>query len=399
MELSPFVSWLVLHFYYAYLCSYFVKIMVIEVFEKEIRDINDTPIVQQTAFWSEVKSHQGLGTKAFDFKVKNRDIYTNVGGHSYTNADVLVLQKPLNSEYSMAYVPYGPEIEPSEEFQGRFLEELSEIIRSHLPKTCIAIRYDLNWQSHWCDESNYDDQGIWIGPPEKKYQEFQLNYGTVEWNLRKSNSDILPSTTIYLDLSLSEDEILMQMKPKTRYNIRLAEKKGVCVKRVGLDKISIWYDLYKETALRNGLYINDIEYFTSVLTAKADDTASPARVELLLAEHEGEPLAAIFLVMSGHRGTYLYGASSSRKRNYMPTYALQWEAIKIAKEYGCTEYDMFGVSPGPDHSHPMYGLYQFKTGFGGELFHHLGCWDYLLDEENYRYLLISEMNAQGYYLS
>ena len=83
----------------------------------------------------------------------------------------------------------------------------------------------------------------------------------------------------------------------------------------------------------------------------------------------------------------------------MPTYALQWEAIKIAKEYGCTEYDMFGVSPGPDHSHPMYGLYQFKTGFGGELFHHLGCWDYLLDEENYRYLLISEMNAQGYYLS
>ncbi len=63
----------------------------------------------------------------------------------------------------------------------------------------------------------------------------------------------------------------------------------------------------------------------------------------------------------------------------MPTYALQWEAIKIAKEYGCTEYDMFGVSPGPDHSHPMYGLYQFKTGFGGELFHHLGCWDYLLD--------------------
>ena len=111
---------------------------------------------------------------------------------------------------------------------------------------------------------------------------------------------------------------------------------------------SIWYDLYKETALRNGLYINDIEYFSSVLTAKADDTASPARVELLLAEHEGEPLAAIFLVMSGHRGTYLYGASSSRKRNYMPTYALQWEAIKIAKEYGCTEYDMFGVSPGPD---------------------------------------------------
>ncbi|MBF0651698.1 peptidoglycan bridge formation glycyltransferase FemA/FemB family protein [Dysgonomonas sp. GY75] len=373
--------------------------MTIDILEKATRDINNTPIVQQTAFWSEVKTHQGLETKAFDFKVKNRDIYTNVGGHSYTNADLLLLQKPLDPQYSIAYVPYGPEIEPSEEYQGRFLEELSEIMRSYLPKSCIAIRYDLNWQSHWCDESYFDESGLWAGPPDKKFQEFNLNYNTIEWNLRKSNSDILPSTTVFLNLSLSEEEILTQMKPKTRYNIRLAEKKGVRVLQAGMDKISVWYELYKETALRNGLFINDIEYFVSVLTARADDTSSPAHVELLIAEHEGEPLAAIFLVMSGHRGTYLYGASSSQKRNYMPAYALQWEAVKIAKANGCTEYDMFGVSPGPDRSHPMYGLYQFKTGFGGELFHHLGCWDYLLDEENYRYLQISEMNAQGYYLS
>lgn len=373
--------------------------MNIDLEKKETRDILGTSIVQQTAFWSEVKAHQGLTSKAFDFKVKSRELYTNVGGYSYTNADLLLLQKPLNSDYCMAYVPYGPETEPSEENQGNFLEELSEVLRSYLPKNCIAIRYDLNWRSHWCNKDNYDEQGVWIGPPEKQYQEFQLNYGTVNWNLRKCNSDILPATTIYLDLSLSEDEILMRMKHKTRYNIRLAEKKGVKVYRAGIDKISIWYKLYKETALRNGLYINDVEYFTSVLSAKADDTSSPAKVELLIAEHDGEPLAAIFLVLSEHRGTYLYGASSSEKRNYMPTYLLQWEAIKTAKEYGCTEYDMFGVSPGPDHSHPMYGLYQFKTGFGGELFHHLGCWDYLLDEKNYPLLQISEMQAQGYYLS
>lgn len=371
--------------------------MTIDICKKDTREIYNTPIVQQTAFWSEVKSHQGLSTNAFDFKVRNRDIYTHVGGHSYTEADFLVLHRPLDSKYSIAYVPYGPEIEPSEEYQGCFLEEISEIIRSYLPKDCIAIRYDLNWQSHWCDESYYNEAGIWTGPPDKKYQEFKMNYGTMEWNLRKCNSDILPSTTIFLDLSPDKDDILKQMKPKTRYNIKLAERKGVSVKVAGIDDLYIWYELYKETALRNGLYVNDIEYFSSVLSTRADDTSSPAKVKLLIAEVDNEPLAAMFLVLSGHRGTYLYGASASYKRNYMSTYALQWEAIKIAKDYGCIEYDMFGVSPGPDQSHPMYGLYQFKTGFGGELFHHLGCWDYLLDEDNYQYLQLSEMNSQGYY--
>ncbi len=372
--------------------------MTIDIEKKEIEDINSTPIVQQTAFWSEVKNHQGLASKAFDFKVRNRELYANVGGYSYTYADLLLLHKPLNSEFSMAYVPYGPEIEPSEENQGDFLEELSEILRSYLPRNCIAIRYDLNWQSHWCGKDNYDECGVWIGPPERQYQEFQLNYGTTNWGLRKCNSDILPTTTIFLDLSKSESEILKQMKPKTRYNIHLAERKGVQVYRAGVDKISTWYNLYKETALRNGLFVSNIEYFMSVLLTDATRTSSPAKVELLIAEHDGEPLAAMFLVLSEQRGTYLYGASSCNKRNYMPTYLLQWEAIKMAKEYGCTEYDMFGVSPGPDQSHPMYGLYQFKTGFGGELFHHLGCWDYLLDEKNYPLLQLSEMQSQGYYL-
>lgn len=80
------------------------------------------------------------------------------------------------------------------------------------------------------------------------------------------------------------------------------------------------------------------------------------------------PLAAMFLVMSAYRATYLYGASSSRMRSVMPTYALQWKAMQIAKQCGCMEYDMFGVAPNPDPSHPMYGLYKLKQGFGGEIF-------------------------------
>ncbi|WP_342329290.1 peptidoglycan bridge formation glycyltransferase FemA/FemB family protein [Pedobacter sp. FW305-3-2-15-E-R2A2] len=373
--------------------------MNIAIDKKDVKEVYETSIIQQTAFWSEVKTQQGLQSKAFDFKVKNEDIFHDALKNKFTQADFLVLLQPLDSEYSIAYVPYGPEIEPNEEYQGKFLEELSENLRSHLPSKCILIRYDLAWESHWAkEEDHFDDSGNWSGPPEKKYQEFRFNFNTDNWNLKKTNSDILPSNTIFLDLQKEEDELLASMKAKTRYNINLSYRKGVTVSRVGMENLNIWYALYQETALRNRIHINEIDYFRTVLSARAEDTSSPAEVELLLAETEGRPLAAMFLVISGQRGTYLYGASSSSNRNYMATYALQWEAMKIAKNRGCIEYDMFGVAPNSDPSHPLHGLYKFKTGFGGELYHRMGCWDYPLDMEQYQRFIATEMQSQGYHL-
>lgn len=375
------------------------KKMNIAIDKKHIKEVYETSIVQQTAFWSEVKTQQGLQSKAFNFKVNNEDIYHNALTNTYTHADFLVLLQPLDSEHSIAYVPYGPEIEPNEEYQGKFLEELSENLRSHLPEKCILIRYDLAWESHWAKENDsFDESGIWNGPPEKKYQEFRFNFNTTNWNLKKTNSDILPSNTIFLDLQKDETTLLNSMKPKTRYNINLSHRKGVNVTRVGMENLHVWYALYQETAIRNRIHINDIEYFRTVLAARAEDTASPAEVELLLADSEGQPLAAMFLVISGQRGTYLYGASSSGNRNYMATYALQWEAMKIAKNKGCLEYDFFGVAPQPDPAHPLYGLYKFKTGFGGELYHRMGCWDYPLNMEQYHRFIAAEMQSQGYHL-
>jgi len=142
-----------------------------------------------------------------------------------------------------------------------------------------------------------------------------------------------------------------------------------------------------------------MEHFRAVLDSTAENSMSPAEVLLLIAEHERQPLAAMFLVITGSRGTYLYGASSSNKRNLMATYALQWRAITLAKERGCTEYDMFGIAPNPDPEHPMYGLYRFKTGFGGEIYHGLGCWDYPLDNEVYSYFTAREMMSQGYHIN
>lgn len=371
--------------------------MEIQIEPKQIIDAYSTPIVQQTSFWSKVKERLGLFSSAYEFKVRNRDIYEGVGGFSCTNADFILFFQYLNQEDYLAYVPYGPEVEPSENNQGAFLEELSEILKSYLPKNCIALRYDLNWESHWCKEEDFDEDGTWIGLPKSEFQKIKLNYGTCNRNLRKANTNILPANTIVLDLTQKESDLLQRMKPKTRYNIKLALRKGVEVRSMGIEGLKIWYDLYHETALRNGLFINDYLYFETMFASKMEGEDNEVKVQLLVAYYDDIPLSAMFLVLSSYRATYLYGASSSQMRNVMSTYALQWKAIQIAKANNCFEYDMFGIAPSPNPSHPMYGLYKFKQGFGGEIYHQLGCWDYPIEEDKYNYFSACEMNMQGYY--
>jgi len=375
--------------------------MLTYIQNKEIEQLYTTPIVQQTAFWSVVKKKLGATTLAINFNSRKSDLYNIPQSEDdVIVSDVLVIVRYIDQNHSIAYVPYGPELQPDDEFQGLFLEELSECIRSFLPKNCIMIRYDLCWESYWAKEQNYfDPDGNWIGEPQISTQEMRFNFNTVNWNFKKTSSNILPSNTIYVDLNKDIDEILATMKPKTRYNIGLAERRGIVVKSSGIENIDIWYKLYQETAQRNHILTNDIKYFRAVLSAKTNDMRSPAEVKLLIAEYNNQPLAAMFLIITGNRGTYLYGASSSENRNLMATYALQWEAIKISKASGCTEYDMFGVSPNPDPKHPLYGLYRFKTGFGGEIYHSLGCWDYPLDVEKHRHLIALELLEQGYHLN
>ncbi len=373
--------------------------MLSNVHKKEVEELYATPILQQTAFWSAVKKRLGTNTIAVNFNSRRSALYGVADDRSTLSSDVLIVLQQINRHHSVAYVPYGPELEPADEFQGIFLEELSESLRPHLPKNCILIRYDLCWESWWAKEKDhFDEHGIWKGEPDSPVQEFRFNFNTQNWNFKKAFSNILPANTVYLNLTYDTDTLLKRMKPKTRYNIGLARRKGVTVKALGLDGIDIWYEIYKETAARNHILLNDMKYFQAVLTARADDTRSPAEVSLLVAEKDDKPLAAMFLVITKNRGSYLYGASSSAERNLMATYALQWEAICRSKAAGCTEYDMFGISPSPDPQHPLYGLYKFKSGFGGEMYHSLGCWDYPLNNDLYTLFRASELNSQGYHV-
>jgi lipid II:glycine glycyltransferase (peptidoglycan interpeptide bridge formation enzyme) len=188
--------------------------------------------------------------------------------------------------------------------------------------------------------------------------------------LGTSPHNIQPPRTIIVDLKGSEDEILARMKQKTRYNIRLAEKKGVTVR--AWDDIESFHKMMLVTGGRDGFGVHSLEYYR-----RAYELLHPKQMgELLLAEYEGKSLAALFVARNGNRAYYLYGASTDEERNRMPTYLLQWEAMKWAKACGCDEYDLWGV---PDEEQAtleanfekrhdgLWGVYRFKRGFGGEL--------------------------------
>jgi len=373
--------------------------MRIQVKHTGTKNIRKKSILQQTAFWSEVKRKQGIASQAFDLKTSTADLYPSTAARNCVADDLLILFQKIGAGKCIGYVPYGPTMKPSPENQGLFLEELSETLRPYLPESCIVLRYDLLWESPWArDDSYFDAHGNWMGPPAKVTQELRLNFETRNWNLKKSNTNILPSDTVFIDLQKDENTLLQEMKSKTRYNVRLSRRRGVRVRKGGLRDLHVWYRLYRETCRRNRLFLHNIEFFRTPLATGTRDIRSPAEVELLIAEMDNKPLAAIFCVFSGRMATYLYGSSSSRHRKYMAPYALQWEALKRAQKRGCAIYDMFGVAPQPDPSHPLYGLYRFKTGFGGRLFHRMGCWDYPLHRDRYDMYLATEMKSPGYHL-
>jgi len=189
-------------------------------------------------------------------------------------------------------------------------------------------------------------------------------------SLIASPHNIQPPRTIIVAISGPEEEILARMKQKTRYNIRLAEKKDVAVRP--WDDIESFHRMMLLTGSRDRFGVHSLEYYR-----RAYQLLHPKRMgELLLAEYEGKPLAAVFVARHGQRACYLYGASTDEERNRMPTYLMQWGAMQWAKACGCVEYDLWGV-PDEDEatleanfetrSDGLWGVYRFKRGFGGEL--------------------------------
>ena len=277
----------------------------------------------QTGEWGELKS-------AFGWKPV-RLVSGQVG--------VQILFRKLALGFTVGYIPKS-NVDPS------LWPEIDSVGRQN---HAIFLKYEPDL---W--ESNQPDNGT----------------TTMDHKLRISPHNIQPPRTIIVDIKGDEEEILARMKQKTRYNIRLAEKKGVTVR--GWDDIESFHKMMLLTGGRDGFGVHSFEYYK-----RAYELLQPRQMgELLLAEYEGSPLAALFVARNGNRAYYLYGASTDEERNRMPTYLLQWEAIKWAKARGCEEYDLWGV---PDEDEPtleanfekrhdgLWGVYRFKRGFGGQL--------------------------------
>jgi peptidoglycan pentaglycine glycine transferase (the first glycine) len=202
-----------------------------------------------------------------------------------------------------------------------------------------------------------------------------------------SDQTVQPPSTIRVDLQASEDDILMAMKPKTRYNIRLAERKGVTVR--SSSDVGAFHRMMQTTGQRDGFGIHTLAYYQ-----RAYDLFAPqGSCVLLIAEYKGQALAGLMAFKHGETAWYFYGASTDQERNRMPTYLLQWEAMRWAKRGDCKVYDLWGVPDYPENmleksfmerSDGLWSVYRFKRGFSGDICRTIGAWERVYHKSMYK---------------
>jgi lipid II:glycine glycyltransferase (peptidoglycan interpeptide bridge formation enzyme) len=222
---------------------------------------------------------------------------------------------------------------------------------------------------------------IKIEPYEEKSKFKSQKSKVINKKLVISKNPLFPSWTQILDLSKSEDEVLKSFHPKTRYNIRLAQKKGVIVKEESDSKgFKIFAKLYFDTCQRQKYFGHNHQYHQIVWESLKNKIA-----HILIAYYKNEPLAAYQIWLHKNIAYYPYGGSSEKYRNLMGTNLLMWEAIKLAKKLGAKTFDMWGSLP-PNYSpkHPWAGFTRFKQGYGGKFVEMVGSFDLLINPLFYK---------------
>jgi peptidoglycan pentaglycine glycine transferase (the first glycine) len=259
--------------------------------------------------------------------------------------------------FSMAYLPKGP-LFPAGPGTAPWEDLLPEIDAACRKRRAVFLKVE---PDVWESQTSAADAAA--SPPK---------------GFEPGQHAIQPQRTLLVDLRGSEDRIQSQMKQKTRYNIKLSQKKGVVVHPSA--DIDTFHRLLQVTGGRDDFGVHSLQYYRKVYEL----FHSRGECELLMASFEGEPLAGLMIFAYGRRAWYLYGASTSSHRDRMPNYILQWEAMRWAREQGCEEYDLWGVPDEEEavleeqfHQRPdgLWGVYRFKRGFGGQLCRAAGPWD------------------------
>ena len=197
---------------------------------------------------------------------------------------------------------------------------------------------------------------------------------------RFSPEQIQFRNTVLIDVRPDPDELLARMKSKWRYNIRLAQRNGVEVNVGAAADLPVFYQMYAETAHRDGFLIRPEAYYMDVWQR----FIAVDQAELLLSSVDGEVVAGMILFFLGSSAWYMYGASTEQHRKLMPNHLLQWTAICRVKARGCNQYDMWGAPDVFDDRDGMWGVYRFKRGFGGEVRQGIGAYDFPVRPRLYR---------------
>lgn len=345
-----------------------------------IADLPD-PHLLQTWEWSQVKAKYGWEPIPLNWKS---------GVDVVAAAMVLKRRIPIRgmgARLNILYIPKGPLLDWSDEpLRKRVLDDLQSFAKRQ-GAIFLKIDPDVVLGTGIAKEGPtpyHPRRGPDVG------LDVLLNTGgqVVMSDLKRrgwlfSSDQIQFRNTVLVDLSTSEDELLARMKQKTRYNIRLAAKKGVTVRVGDKEHLPMLYKMYAETSIRDGFVIRDEGYYQTVWhtfmgsspVSRQSSSSIPWSFPLI-AEVAEEPVAAIFVFFFAERAYYLYGMSREAHREKMPNYLLQWEAIRRAKAAGFRLYDLWGAPDAFEESDPMWGVFRFKEGLGGQVVRTLGAWDY-----------------------
>lgn len=320
--------------------------------------------VLQTWDWGDFKSRWGWTAQRLLWSESDRP-----------TAAAQVLRRPIPlTPWSFLYVSKGPALDYAD--TGLAQQVLADLEAYARETQALFIKID-------------PDVPRQYGEPRAGQPREACGQTTLELLARRgwcfSPQQIQFRNTVVIDLAPDLETLLAAMKSKWRYNIRLAERKGVTIRSGTGRDTAAFYKMYAQTAARDGFLIRPEAYYRDVWQR----FLQTGRAEMLLASVDGEVVAGLILFIFGHTAWYMYGASTGQQRQLMPNHLLQWAAICRARERGCRRYDMWGAPDVFDQRGSMWGVYRFKQGFGGQVVQGLGAFDYPVNRPLYQVFTVA----------
>jgi peptidoglycan pentaglycine glycine transferase (the first glycine) len=312
------------------------------------------PHLLQSWLWGEIKQDFGWSPR--------RWVWEDEAGRVLAAAQILERRSPGPLPLSILYCPKGPLLDwAAADLRAQVLGDLEALAAK---RGVVQLKVD-------------PDLPLGFGIPGQEGHRSNATGSAGADHLRSrgwmpSAENVQFANTMILDLRPPEDDLLANMKQKTRYNVRLARRKGVTVREgTGLD-LDLLYKMYAETSIRDGFAIRGPDYYRQVWGR----FVGAGQAMPLIAEVDGEAVAALIVFAFGPTAWYMYGMSLDRHRERMPNYLLQWEAIRWARARGCRRYDLWGAPDSFDENDPLWGVYRFKAGFNARVVRTIGPWDF-----------------------